>query len=697
MDPGVVLIQQLLLYVIALPLFGALINGLVGHRLPRGFVGLVACAAPLAAFGCAGRILWGLHTLSLTAATGFVGGAPAVGVTAFQWLSLGAVHIDVRLCADPLSAVMMLIITGVGSLIHIYSLGYMAHEPSLARYFAYLNLFLAAMLVLVLADSLPVMFVGWEGVGLVSYLLIGFSFLDADKVLAGTKAFIVNRIGDVGFICAMLVLARFVHDLTFTGLATAAASQSITQPVATAVCLLLVLGVTGKSAQIPLYVWLPDAMAGPTPVSALIHAATMVTAGAYLVARLGFLFALAPLAMLVLAWIGALSALVAASIATVQNDIKKVLAYSTVSQLGFMMMAAGVGAHNAAMLHVLTHAFFKACLFLGAGCVIHALAGEQDLRQMGGLRTKMPVTCISMFLASLAISGAPGFSGFVSKDAILASVLSAGSGAHADVFGATAYGLWAMGVAAAGLTSFYIWRLWFLTFFSGAPRAATAGVIVHEAPAVMRWPLMLLAVLATISGSLSWPAGLGGHDYFGGWLGLQAFGHEAFVGAEWFSMGITTGVAALGFLLALFLYARRINPVTHRLASGGLWRGVYTGGLNGWYIDAIYDALIVRPWVWVSRVVLFEGIERRVVDGAVDALALCVRSVGFLGQLFHNGNVQRYLAIFIVGLSVMLYGWLTPKVHTAPKPSVHLHMGASDAQGQRQIGTEAASPRPKGS
>jgi NADH-quinone oxidoreductase subunit L len=688
MDPSIVLIQQLLFYVIALPLAGAIINGLVGHRLPRTLVGLVACTAPLAAFVCSVRIFWALRTLGENASTAFVGGAPAINATAFQWLSCGPLHIEARLCADPLSAIMMLVITGVGSLIHIYSLGYMSHEPAFSRYFAYLNLFVAAMLVLVLGDSLPVMFVGWEGVGLVSYLLIGFWFLDADKAAAGKKAFIVNRIGDAGFVCAMLVLFRFAHDLTFSGLARAAASQSMTTNVATAACLLLVLGATGKSAQIPLYVWLPDAMAGPTPVSALIHAATMVTAGVYLVARVHFLFALAPVAMLTLAVLGALSALIAASIAVVQNDIKKVLAYSTVSQLGFMMMAAGVGAYHAAMFHVVTHAFFKACLFLGAGSVIHALAGEQDMRQMGGLRGKMPVTSLTMLLSTLAITGAPGFSGFVSKDAILASVLASGSGAHAEVFGAVSSVLWAMGIAAAALTSFYMWRLMFLTFWSGAPRAAAAGTHVHESPPTMRWPLIVLALLATFSGGLGWPALLGGHDWFGSWLGLQSHVHEASAASEWLSMGVATGVFALGFLLAWALYARRVHPVTHRLASGGLWRGVYTGALNKWYVDALYDALIVRPWVWVSRVVLFEGVDRRIIGGAVGGVAWGVRSVGFLGQLFHSGNIQRYLAIFVVGLSVMLYGWLSPGVHIAHAP----HFGV--VEGQK--GTEGLVPGPKG-
>ncbi|KAK1548345.1 hypothetical protein Q3G72_002802 [Acer saccharum] len=636
MDPSIVLIQQLLFYVIALPLAGAIINGLVGHRLPRTLVGLVACTAPLAAFVCSARIFWALRTLGENASTAFVGGAPAINATAFQWLSCGPLHIEARLCADPLSAIMMLVITGVGSLIHIYSLGYMSHEPAFARYFAYLNLFVAAMLVLVLGDSLPVMFVGWEGVGLVSYLLIGFWFLDADKAAAGKKAFIVNRIGDAGFVCAMLVLFRFAHDLTFSGLARAAASQSMTTNVASAACLLLVLGATGKSAQIPLYVWLPDAMAGPTPVSALIHAATMVTAGVYLVARVHFLFALAPAAMLTLAVLGALSALIAAS----------------------------------------------------AGSVIHALSGEQDMRQMGGLRAKMPVTSMTMLLSTLAITGAPGFSGFVSKDAILASVLASGSGAHAEVFGAVCNVLWAMGIAAAALTSFYMWRLMFLTFWSGAPRAAAAGTHVHESPATMRWPLMVLAVLATFSGGLGWPALLGGRDWFGSWLGLQSHVHEASAASEWLSMGIATGVFALGFLLAWALYARRVHPVTHRLASGGLWRGVYTGALNKWYVDALYDALIVRPWVWVSRVVLFEGVDRRIIGGAVGGVAWGVRSVGFLGQLFHSGNIQRYLAIFVVGLSVMLYGWLSPGVRIAPAS----HLGV--VEGQK--GTEGLVPRPKG-
>jgi NADH-quinone oxidoreductase subunit L len=452
--------------------------------------------------------------------------------------------------------------------------------------------------------------------------------------------------------------------LNFTGLHAAALAGNISTAVATATCLLLVLGASGKSAQIPLYVWLPDAMAGPTPVSALIHAATMVTAGIYMTARLSFLFQLAPIAMVTLAIMGAATALFAATIGTVQNDIKKVLAYSTVSQLGFMFIAAGVGAYAIALFHVVTHAFFKACLFLGSGSVIHGMSGEQDMRQMGGLRKKMPVTFWTFFFSTLAITGFPMMSGFISKDAILAHAFNAGNGPHAAAFGQLGVVLWGCGVLAAGLTSFYMWRVVFMTFFSGKLRAShEVAEHVHESPLSMTVPLVILAALATFGGFLGMPHIFGGHEWISEWLAPVVGATpeiELSESMELGLMGISTAIALLGFGLAFALYAKRIHPVTNKIVSESPWRTVYEGAFNKWYIDELYDTVIVKPWHWVSKVTLYELVDRRIIDALVNGVGWFARSVGFLGQLFQSGNIQRYLAIFAIGLAILLYGWLTP-------------------------------------
>ena len=391
----------------------------------------------------------------------------------------------------------------------------------------------------------------------------------------------------------------------------------------------------------------------------------MVTAGVYLTARMNFMFALSPEAMCVLATIGACTAIFAATIGTAQNDIKKVLAYSTVSQLGFMFIAAGVGAYSIALFHVITHAFFKACLFLGSGSVIHGMSGEQDMRQMGGLYKKMPVTFVTFFIATLAITGFPFLSGFISKDAILWHAFTAGSGPYALAFGVWAKGLWLLGVCAAGFTSFYMWRLVFMTFFSGRLRASPeVAHHVHESPLSMTVPLLVLAVLSVVGGLLGWPHVLGGHEWISHWLGPvvghppELQGHH--VSLELALMGVSTAVAGLGFLLAYGLYARAIHPLTHRFASEGPWRWFYERALGKWHIDELYDATVIQPWIWVSRVVLYQGLDRRVIDGAVNGIGWLARSVGFFGQLFQSGNIQRYLAIFVIGVALMLYGWLTP-------------------------------------
>lgn len=649
-------IKNLLPFIPLLPLLGAAINGILGQRLPRPLVGGIACGSVLGSFVLAlaafGVMLQHDDIASLSN-------------TMYTWMSAPGLHLEVRFVVDHLSGIMTLVITGIGLLIHIYSLGYMSHEPAFWRYFAYLNLFTFAMLVLVLGDSLPLMFVGWEGVGLCSYLLIGFWYTDMDKAIAGKKAFVVNRIGDFGFICAMLLLFRFAGTLNFPNLQTAVATGQINETVATAACLLMLLGATGKSAQLPLYVWLPDAMAGPTPVSALIHAATMVTAGVYMTARMGFMFGAAPIAMMAVAIVGALTALFAATIGTAQNDIKKVLAYSTVSQLGFMFIAAGVGAYAIAIFHVVTHAFFKACLFLGSGSVIHGMSGEQDMRQMGGLWRKMPVTFATFLIATLAITGFPLMAGFISKDAILWNAYASSHGHYGPIFETLSVVLWGMGVIAAGFTAFYMWRLVFMTFFSGKLRAAPeVAHHVHESPWVMTVPLMILAFMSLVGGALGWPHVLGGHEWIVEWLspvvGFSPAPEGDHAAVEVMLMLVSTAIAFGGFFIAYKLYARQIHPFTRQFASSRPWAWIYDRVLNKWHVDELYDVVVVQPIGWVSRVVFYQGLDRRVIDGTVNAVGWIARSVGFLVQLFQNGNIQRYLAIFAVGLALLLWGWFSP-------------------------------------
>ena len=655
-----------------LPLAGAVINGLFGHRLPRPLVSFVACGVVFVAL---------LISAAVFATLASAESATPLKSTLYTWMSSGPISIDVTFLVDRLSSVMILVVTGVGFLIHLYSVGYMAHDPSLARYFAYLNLFTFAMLTLVLADSLPLMFVGWEGVGLCSYLLIGFWFTDIDRAKAGKKAFIVNRIGDFGFLVAMMLLLRFVGTLNIDELHKAALSNGVSSLLATGVCLMLFLGATGKSAQLPLYVWLPDAMAGPTPVSALIHAATMVTAGVYMVARMGFLFALSPVAMLTVAVVGATTALFAATIGTAQNDIKKVLAYSTVSQLGFMFIAAGVGAYAVAIFHLVTHAFFKACLFLGAGSVIHGMSGEQDIREMGGLRKKMPLTFWTFLLATLALTGFPLTAGFISKDAILWSAFAADAGPYAPVFGDAAKILWGVGALAAGCTAFYMWRLVFLTFFSGPTRARPeVAAEVHESSWTMTLPLVILSVLAIVGGVLSWP-----HLFHFDWMpwsanwisewlapavGRPAMSDGTTAGTEIGVMLTVLALALAGFCTAFFLYFSRIHPSVATLIAERPWRWFYLRLAGKWHVDELYQTIVVEPLEWGSRVLLYEGLDKRVIDGGVNLVGWLARSVGFLGQLFQNGNIQRYLAIFAAGLAILLYGWLTPSHIMAPTADV---------------------------
>src|SRR6478735_1009209 len=468
-----------------LPLLGFLVNGLFGARLPRRLVAVIGCALPALAFAITVALFMRLAA-----------GTPAVVETLYSWVVLASFKVDVALRFDAMTAVMCLVVTGIGTLIHVYSAGYMADDKSFARYFAYLNLFLFFMLLLVLGSNLLVVFVGWEGVGLASYLLIGFWFEDPEKTAAGVKAFIVNRVGDVGFVVGAFLVYIHAGSFDFQAINAYFSTQAASPAVTTTIGLLLLLGACGKSAQIPLHVWLPDAMAGPTPVSALIHAATMVTAGVYLLARLNGLYLHAPEAMAVVAWIGAATALLGATMGVTQFNLKKVLAYSTISQIGFMVLACGLGAFSVGLFHLMTHAFFKACLFLGAGAVLHALQGEEDMRHMGALARRLPFTFATFLAGTLALCGIPPFAGFFSKDEILWQAWSGQGGSP---------WLWLVGLVASGLTAFYMFRAIYLTFFGTSRVAERLQASVHEPPPSMSIVLAVLAIGSLVAGFIGMP------------------------------------------------------------------------------------------------------------------------------------------------------------------------------------------------
>jgi NADH-quinone oxidoreductase subunit L len=604
-----------------LPFAGFAVNGLFAGRLKKPVAGIIACA-----------MVFGAFVLSL-AAVASVAAMPAhvATVNVYQWLPLGpgrdghAVSVPWSYVLDPLSSVMLLVVTGIGFLIHLYSIGYMEHEDQsgFGRFFAYLNLFTGMMLLLVLGGSLPVLFVGWEGVGLCSYLLIGFWYdrmFDLKSGMscadAGRKAFIVNRIGDAGFILGTLLLLSATGTTEIQKILGA----SLSPGVATAAALLLFIGVCGKSAQIPLYVWLPDAMAGPTPVSALIHAATMVTAGVYLLARMGGLYVQSPQALLVVAVIGALTALFAASIGLAQTDIKKVLAYSTVSQLGYMVLGAGVGAFGAGVFHLMTHAFFKALLFLGAGSVIHALSGEQDIMKMGGLRRKLPWTHATFLVGVLAIAGVPPWAGFFSKDAILWSALSSPYGSMA---------LWGIGVLTAGLTAFYMMRLYLLVFGGESRVGREAEHHLHESPPVMLLPLVVLAVGSCVAGFVGVPERLGGYTAH------IAAAERGVLLTENLAMGVTILASAAGIACGWLLYARRPDlPGRIASASGGL----FTLVRDAFRIDALYRLLVVRPYARLAQALA--RADRLVVDGVVNGAALLTLGSSYTSRAFDLGVVD---------------------------------------------------------
>ena len=636
-----------------LPLLGVAINGLAGKRMSKRAVGLVGCGVILASLLLSAGAVLELKQLPQ--------GARYYETSFGTWMPLGpvgphgeTVTIDWGFALDPLSAVMILVVTGVGFLIHVYSVGYMEHEEGFARFFVYINLFMSMMLTLVLGSNLLVTFVGWEGVGLCSYLLIGFFYdrpFDTRTGLtcadAGRKAFLVNRIGDFAFVLGMLYLVTQFATLHYRSVAAAVAAAADGQhALLVAVGLLLFIGACGKSAQIPLYVWLPDAMAGPTPVSALIHAATMVTAGVYMVTRMSGLYVHAPEAMGVIAVIGAATAVFAATMGITATDIKKVLAYSTVSQLGYMFAAAGVGAWTAAIFHLMTHAFFKALLFLGAGSVIHGQHGEQDITKMGGLRAKMPVTFLTFLTATLAIAGIVPLAGFFSKDEILWGAWSGGSKI-----------VWAALAFAAGLTAFYMFRLAFLVFYGSYRGDHHVFDHAHESPRSMTVPLSILAVLSAVGGFVGIPAALtGGRDLnvFHHWLAPAVAVAEA--GAEEHTVALEIGL--MGLALAIALTGIGFAWLVYRKSPGSAatiarrFRPVYTLWRNLYWVDELYEAVILKPFYAISR--LFAGFDRWVVDGLVNASAIGTDVVGQLLKLFQTGYVRNYALLFLMGVAAIL-------------------------------------------
>jgi NADH-quinone oxidoreductase subunit L len=598
--------QQLWL-IPALPFAGFLINGIFGRRFSKAAVNAIAIGSVLLSFA------WALKAvLSL--------GDGPISEHYFDWIVAGAFRVGCDFTVDRLTAVMLLVVTGVGSLIHIYSIGYMAHEGGYYRFFAYLNLFMFFMLTLVLAANYLLLFVGWEGVGLCSYLLIGFWFHKKSATNAGNKAFIVNRIGDFGFSLAMLMIVVQFGSLNFATVFPAAAGKP--ESVLTTIALLLLVGACGKSAQFPLYVWLPDAMEGPTPVSALIHAATMVTAGVYMVARSFPIYLHAPTALTWVAYIGLFTAVFAATIGLAQNDIKKVFAYSTVSQLGYMFLGVGSGAFSSGIYHLMTHAFFKALLFLGAGSVIHALSGEQDMRLMGGLRKKIPVTFWTLMFAAIAISGIPPFAGFFSKDAILVAAYH------------RAPWMYWIGTITAGMTAFYVFRAMFLTFF-GEYRGHEHP---HESPPAMTVPLAVLALLSLVGGFIRIPA----------WL--ENFFPAAEAPEEFSLVAISVAVGVIGIFVAYVMYVAKpalADSVASR--AGVFYRLVY----NKYFVDEIYDAVVVKPVVSISRTVLWRGVDAGLIDGVVNGVGTQSQGLGGLLKLLQSGNIRSY-ATWVVFGSVIL-------------------------------------------
>jgi len=650
-------------YIWLIPVFpavGFLINGFFGKKAPKAFVAWVACLA-----------IFSSLLVSLAIFFQFLQLPPEsrlFEMNAFDWISSGDFSVPVGFRIDALSIIMCLVVTGVGFLIHVYSVGYMHDDAGFPRYFTYLNLFVFMMLTLVTANNLLVMFVGWEGVGLCSYLLIGFWYEKDSASNAGKKAFIVNRIGDYGFLLGIFLLlvslgAHGIWTLNYGEIQKNA--HLLTMGTATIITLLFFVGATGKSAQIPIYVWLPDAMEGPTPVSSLIHAATMVTAGVYMIVRLNFLYTMAPATMFVVASIGFLTAIFAASIGFAQYDIKRVLAYSTVSQLGYMFGAVGVGAYGAGIFHLMTHAFFKGLLFLGAGSVMHAMSGELDMRKMGGLRKKIPITYWTFAIACVAIAGIPGFSGFFSKDEILWQAMSS---SHGSLL------FWVVGMLTAGMTAFYMFRLLFVTFHGECRASEEVKHHIHESPKIMTVPLMILAALSVVGGYVGVPHILGGDNHFEKWLEpvvggggetahawsfdlvTQAFASGGTEGAgslEMVLMVVAVLVAAFGIYMAYLMFLKK-PELSERFVER--FKGLYTTVNNKYYVDEIYNAIFVQRLLGLGRF-LKNIVDEILIDGTINGLAWLLRGIGSVVRLLQTGYVQGY-AVAIMAGAIIVLGYL---------------------------------------
>ena len=627
--------------IVLAPLAGFVINGFFGKYFSEKTIGLIGSFSVLISFALSFVIF-----LKFTGSTPH----PSFEIEIFTWISIGVIHVPAAYLFDTLSLVMILVVTGVGTLIHFYSTGYMKGESGFARYFAYLNLFIFFMLTLVLGNNLILMFLGWEGVGLCSYLLIGFYYETDHAPAAGMKAFVVNRIGDMGFLIGIFLVITNFGTLHFGELAVKTAAVPVNVSLMTFTTMMFFAGATGKSAQIPLYVWLPDAMAGPTPVSALIHAATMVTAGVYMIARLNFIFVLAPVTMATVAVAGGVTALFAATIGIMQMDIKKVLAYSTISQLGYMFMAMGVGAFSAGIFHLVTHAFFKALLFLGSGSVIYALHHEQDMRNMGGLYKKLPVTFITFLMGTLAIAGTPLFSGFFSKDEILWKVYNYN------------FYLWCAGALAAVITSFYMFRLVFLTFSGETRYHEHGGHAVHESPKIMTIPLVILAVLSVISGLLALPHLL---DVFHSGNIFEHFLSRSVEDAhrtvfsdavEWRMMGVSVAAALTGFITALIIYWKKRYVPDDDSTITGLRKIIY----KKYYVDELYQHTIITGTISFSKAV-YRYFDVLIIDGIVNGTGRIILRTGERMRSMQTGVVHDYMFSMIIGVTLLLMYVLADK------------------------------------
>ncbi len=629
-----------------LPLIGFIVNGLGRNALSKGMIGAVGSAVVLISFVCSCILFSEVYQARQA------GQAGIIEQHVFDWIAVGNLKIGLSFLVDPLSAIMLLIVTGIGFLIHVYSIGYMHHDHGFGKFFAYLNLFIFFMLLLVLGSNYLVMFIGWEGVGLCSYLLIGFWYKNSSYANAAKKAFVMNRIGDLGFLLAVFLILGTFGSLEFSTVFPEAKNFAVGDITVISITILLFIAATGKSAQIPLFTWLPDAMAGPTPVSALIHAATMVTAGIYMIARSNILFILSPFTLQLITVIAICTALLAAAIALTQNDIKKVLAYSTVSQLGYMFLGLGVGAFTGAFFHVLTHAFFKALLFLGAGSVIHGMSEEQDMSKMGGLKSAMPITYLTMLMGTIAISGIPPFSGFFSKDEILAGAFTSSPV------------LWGLGFIGALMTAFYMFRMLFMTFFGTFRGTEEQRHHLHESPKSMTTPLIVLAVLSVIGGVINLPAVLGGNHWLEDFLApvfsegkaIMPATHHLEHSTEYLLMGVSVVGVLIMVALAFNKYVKR-----QQLPEEGEGTRGFLGNLSyhKFYVDELYDSLIVRPINWLSA---FFGnvVDQRGIDGVVNGAGKATFDTGKVLRLLQNGNVGFYLLMMVIGvIAIFIYGLLS--------------------------------------